>query len=425
MLMLDSLDRMLKSVEESKEKNEMLNKEATTKKQQEKDARRTNVINKESKEVLMIQSLGLNIDIYEPADPNVEYYNAHDYYYCSNDKWSVVIRDILYDPDIDSILQVLEMTDKTTGEKLDFYCDLWCRNTHKHKLKQFKYLLNHSKEEYLHNEYGQYYDIPKLLNDRGYKIKENNYTFDLNGCLGKLEIQNPTLSDKHCELAINHYNGISIYLKSPKMKSKFSIFDEEITYPINYKNKNDLQTLCDQINSIVMHIDGKIGYEEHDEFFSNKHIEKLFNQYEAKLDYIADVSDSYQYACWYNENPTEKEIAEYEKMNKISKINKYNGAEIYKKYEVEIEHDSYHFGGISNSFAFEIIYNTTIDKDNCLLKIVHTKNAYYGRNNILNEDKNEDQNELNSKTSSFECKGKFSKIYNTIEKFLKSLTKLQ
>jgi hypothetical protein len=212
------LKQILKETKQSVQDNKKLVEENKVLEQQAKEERKTNQYNSTSREVIMIQSLGLTIDTYEPADPNDEYYEAHDYYYCSNERWSVTIRDMLYDADLGTILQVLDLTDKVTDEKVDFYCDLWCRNTHKIRLEQLKYLLSHTKQEYIDHEFKKYYTIPKLLRERGYVVEEENYEFDADKCLGKLKIKNSEITNKFCILTISHYYGISTYLQEEKKK---------------------------------------------------------------------------------------------------------------------------------------------------------------------------------------------------------------
>jgi hypothetical protein len=192
-----------------------------------------------------------------------------------------------------------------------------------------------------------------------------------------------------------------------------------------YAGESDINTLSKQIDAILMHIDGQIGFKEGNKYYSNKDIEKLFNKYEGKFDYIRDCSDDYSSAYCYNESKTEEDVKEYEKLKLIADINKYNGAEIYKKYEINLNHDAYHFGGIDNTYEIEIIYNLNLDKENCLLKVVHTQNEYYGRNNLLNEDIGEEENVQNSITNTFESKGKFTEIASLIEEFLKELVLIE
>jgi hypothetical protein len=418
-VIMSLLNQMIETTKKSLKDNIIIAEEKTKQEIKLKEDRKTTVYNSNSEEVNMIQSLGLKIDTYEPQDPDVEYYNAQEFYYCSNNRWQVYIRNLLYDADLGTILQVLNLTDKITGEKINFYCDLWCRNTGQDRLRQFKLLLEHSLNEYKEIEFGKYFNLPNLLKDNGYVVEENNFSFDTEECIGNLIVCNPNISETKCEIKIRHYNDKIINIS--KLKTN-RYLDETISYSVNYNGEQDIQILCQQINKLIEHIDGKFGYLE-DRFYTNEDVDRFFEEYKDKFDYIEDMTESYSYAHFYNENPSEEDIKEYKRISEMANINHYKGAEIYKKYELIVDRDTYHFGGIGNTYEFEIIYNTNIDKDNCILNITHILSDYVGWNNRDEDDYNFD-NEKSEFVTKETIKGKYTYVMKTLSDFLDQLLEI-
>lgn len=418
------LQEMLQRTKESLKENAIIEKRQAKQEVERVEARTTTEYDINSREVKMILSLGLKIDKFIPQDPNGNYYDAEEYYYCSNDKWNVKIRNLLYDPDLGTILQVLELTNKTDGQVVDFYCDLWCQNTGDTRFRQFKYLLSHTYDEYIKEEFGVYFTLPKLLRDKGFDIIENDFTFNPIRCTGNLEISQPTKPKIKSYLRISHdyrcYVSLSSVLKD-------TMFSKNIGYSAKYNSEKDIDTLVEIINKHLEHIEGKIGYLEDERYYDNKDIERLFDNYKRKFDHVTDMSDSYRYEYWniseYDDRePTQEETDEYNRMSKIADINHYNGAEIYKKYEMSINYDAYHFGGVGTKYEFEIIYNLNIDKDNCILNVKQTITEYIGRNNVLNDDSLE--NEVKEETNTYSVKGSFTYIEDILTEFLDELSKI-
>jgi hypothetical protein len=417
------LKEMLKNTEKAVKENTIIIEQQNKQKVEEKEIRTTTEYDTNSREVEMILSLGLKIDKFTPQDPNDSYYDAREYYYCSNDKWNVEIRNLLWDADLGTILQVLKLINKENGQEVDFYCDLWCQNTGENKLRQFKYLLNHTYNEYIENEFGLYFTLPKLLREKGFDVIENDFKFNTSECLGNLEISQHNKNTKSY-LTISHDWSIRVSLHS---KLKEDIFNKNISYDVKYKSKQDIDTLAEVINKHLEHIEGKVGYLEDGRYYTNHDIERLFDEYERKFDNVTDMSDSYKYDYWNIEEysdrkPTEEETNEYNRMCKIAEINHHTGAEIYKKYEVLINHNAYHFGGVGIHYEFEIIYNLNIDKDNCILNVKQTTSKYVGRNNVLHDENLE--NEISEEVNTYSIKGTFTHIEDTLTEFLDGLSKL-
>lgn len=417
---MNNLKTMLILSKESINKNLELKNSYEKQKQIEKQQRETTEYNQKSKEALMILSLGLKIDKYEPADPNDDYYDAREFYHCSNERWIVTIRNLLYDADLGTILQVLKLVDKLSNQEANFYCDLWCQNTGKHRLEQLKTLLNSSYQDYIQIEFGQYFNLPKLLRDRGYKVIENDYTFDGDKCLGYLEISNPQLSETKCILQISHYHGISVSLVK---YIGYNFMKENISYNVEYKNSNDLDEFRKAIDAIIEHIDGKYGYFENGFYYTNENIEGLFRQFEDKFEYLNDSTDGYQYNLMNNENPTEQELEQDKKLYDLCTINHYEGAEIYKKYTILLNRDAYWFGEISNEYEIEFIYNLNLDKENCIVNITQTISQYVGQNDHAYE--KDFENTLKEDKNNYTIKGKFTEVEKTLIEFLVELSDIK
>lgn len=417
---MKNLKSMLELTKETMSKNKGIKQNYENQKQLERLERTTTEYNESSKEVRMIRSLGLNIDKYEPQDINDDYYEAKEYYYCSNDRYDVTIRNILYDADLGTILQVLKLVEKSTNEEINFYCDLWCENTHAHRLEQLKILLNGSYQDYLQLEFGRYYNLPQDLRDNGYEVNEKDYVFDGDKCLGCLEIINPQLSKTKCLLQISHYHGVSISLVN---YIGYKSMGENITYNVEYKDSYNLKELCKAIDAIIDHIDGRYGYLEDNYHYTNRDVERLFEKFKEQFEYLEDFTDSYQYNLMNNDNPTEEEIMHDNELDELCKINHYKGAEIYKKYQILLNRDAYWFGGISNEYEIEFIYNLNLDKDNCIVNIIQIISQYVGQNdhnndldfeNILEENKNE-----------FTLKGTFTEVEDILITFLTELSTIK
>jgi hypothetical protein len=418
------LKEMLQRTKESLKENAIIEKLQVKQEVEKVEARTTTEYDIDSREVKMILSLGLRIDKFTPQDPNGNYYDAEEYYYCSNDKWDVKIRNLLYDADLGTILQVLELTNKADGQVVDFYCDLWSRNTTDNRLRQFKFLVTHTYDEYIIEEFGIYFTLPKLLRDKGFDVIENDFTFNSIGCIGNLEISNPNKPKIKSYLRISHDWNISVSLSSIL---KENILNKNNGYSVKYNSEKDIDTLVQVINKHLEHIEGKIGFLEDGRYYDNKNIERLFDAYERKFDHVTDMSDSYKYKYWNiseyeDRKPTQEETDEYNRISKIANINHYNGAEIYKLYEMSINYDAYHFGGVGTHYEFEIIYNLNIDKDNCILNVKQITTEYVGRNNVLNDDNLE--NEVKEETNTYSVKGTFTYIEDTLTEFLDELSKI-
>jgi len=415
---------MLQRTTESLKENSIIEEKQIKQEAEKVEARTTTEYDIDSREVEMILSLGLKIDKFTPQDTDGNYYDAEEYYYCSNDKWNVKIRNLLYDPDLGTILQVLELTNKTDGQVVDFYCDLWCQNTGDTRFKQFKYLLNHTYDEYIKEEFGLYFTLPKLLREKGFDVIENDFTFNPIRCIGNLEISQPSKPKIKSYLIISHDYGCYVSLSSIL---KDTMFNKNIGYSANYNSEKDIDILAEMINKHIEHIEGKIGYLEDERYYDNKDIERLFDSYKRKFDHVTDMSDSYKYEYWniseYNDRePTTEETDEYNRMCDLAEINHYTGAEIYKKYEVLINHNAYHFGGVGTTYEFEVIYNLNIDKDNCILNVKQTTTEYAGRNNVLNDESLE--NEIKEETNTYSINGTFTYIEDTLTEFLDELSKI-
>jgi hypothetical protein len=416
---MSNFDMILKKTKESLKESKLFDENKIESQNKKKENRKTTTYDKNSREVEMILNLGLKIDLYEPADPEADDYDAMEFYFCSNDRWNVYIRNLLYDADLGSVLQVLDLTDKFSGEKVHFYCDLWCKNTSKSKLEQLKILLDISFEDYIDLEFGIYFDLPELLTHRGYIVKNHNYTFDATSCLGFLEISNPELNKKTCKLTISHANSVETLLQ--KMEDIFSL--NKVIYRFEYKEEDDIVTLCEMIDCFLLQIDGKHGFFENGVHYTNTQVDDFFKARKKLFPYTNDETNSWNNQ-WDRENMSDNDWEAYRKMKLFTEINHYNGAEIYKKYKIHLNRDSCHSGGIDNIYEFEIFYNTNFDKENCVITIKHTEASYIGYNNINRENENID-NTIYKNEMDVVLKGSYLEVMGSLDQFLKDLAELE
>jgi hypothetical protein len=413
-----NLEMMLNNTKTAVEKAKNFADNQKRIKLEEKEERKTLNYDPTCREVIMIKSLGLNIDLFEPADPNDDSYDSPEYYYCSNDRWKVFIRNI-FDTDLGSVLQVLDLIDKTTDEKVHFYCDLWCKNTPKTRIEQLNVLLNCSAQEFIDQEFGIYYSLPQLLRERGFTVEEKDYSFDTDKCKGFLKIKNESMSQTTCELVISHYNIISTFLRN--QTDKFS-FADKLIYYFTYNGEQCIEELSNMINSFIEHIDNKFGFYENNTYYSNKDVDKFFKLYKKKLQNLYDITNRWNYEFYKDDDIDPELMDKYLAMQDIVTINHFKGAEIYKKYQFYFNREAISDGGIDNSYTFEIIYNKTIDKENCILNIVSTTDTYIGSSNLPDNNNGEQiSNLLNSAESSVTMKGSYTFIENTLREFIEQL----
>lgn len=416
--MNNNLEMMLNNTKVAMEKAKEYSENQIKKELQEQEERKTPNYDQTCQEAIMINSLGLNIDLFEPSKDDGYDSDAAEFYYCSNERWNVMIRNLLYDPDLGSILQVLDLTDKKTGEKTHFYCDLWCKNTPKQRLEKLKILLNSSAQEYIDQEFGIYYSLPTLLREKGFTVEENNYTFNTDKCNGSLKIKNESISQTYCELIISHYYYISTFLQN--FTNRLSFLDK-LHYRFSYNGEEDIDNLSNMINAFIEHIDGKFGYFENNTYYSNKNLEKIFNFYKNKFTNVYDITSHWDFEFRDDENINPELMDKYLAKKDIVEINHFKGAEIYKVYNLHLNYEAIHRGGVDIKYIFEIIYNRNIDNENCILNITSITAEYIpwteelmGKSNIVDKTEN-----------SLTLKGRYTFIENTIKTLLDNLLSMK
>ena len=89
----------------------------------------------------------------------------------------------------EGIFSVRDIKNKLSGEVVDFYADIGCRNTFKPRLDSFlEFLTYNSLEDYVENVYKKYLVLPELLREKGYNVEAIDYSFKLNDPKGYLKL---------------------------------------------------------------------------------------------------------------------------------------------------------------------------------------------------------------------------------------------
>lgn len=379
-----------------------------------------------SEELLnIIRENNFNILEYAKRIDQVNYYEDYgsimEYYTLSNNKYKFIAKYRL-DVDIDEgILCVYDVENLKTGEVIEFYLDLGCRNTGKAKFDDFLLLIScDSKEEYISKKFASYLVLPEMLEKYGYEILDNTMVYSTERLKGFIKLGEKLYivpyTAWHDEVKV-------VVTNDPKWDINSSNYFGKMGYYVDFSLEN-FDILIKNIESFKRHVAGKYGYLEGDTCFKNKDIEAYFERFKDK-----DKNGNYRKA--YNNR-----IIEIESINgwdgrgygNIPYINLYKGLEVAKHYQVTINPSSgygYDFCDLfSNLSDIVLKYDTSIDKNNCILLI----NNYHYKNedgvHIYDEDIYDHIDSLSDLldkeflVDTIEFRGSFSQCIEMIDKYL-------
>lgn len=297
-------------------------------------------------------------------------------YRCKKNNWTFEIKNY---PDCDineGIFSICNLKNISTGEKVDFYCDLGCRNTSDNKLNSFLNLTNfNSEKQYIKERYAKFFEIPSLLISKGVECKVIEEDYTLEGCGFLCEVNyslSPLLNkgDKakvfFLKFTINFIGNAELFVL--KNKNDFRIetlctySHTDAKYKFQYNSGADIDELIRCMNCFYEQINKRIGYLEGDRYYSNLDIVKYFDSI-MKDEKLHSKTNHY--------------LVKFENCYGRYKntANKYKGQEIYISKNLVINDAGiWAEGDEINNSHITIEYNTNKDDKNCILNI---KNYIY------------------------------------------------
>ena len=346
-------------------------------------------------------------------------------YYCEFNCWSFTINNYS-DVDItEGIFQVTNIKNKITGETVDFYCDLGCRNTSDMQLEKFiKFLSFKSNSEFVEDYYSEYIKLPKLLikNGVGCEIVKEEYSLNSIGTILKI--------DENVYLSFGTDYEDQIFIKLSDKIKRHTICDE-LVYIFEYKNGQGIEELIKCIKCFKEHVEGKVGFLEGGKYFGNKDIQRYIDKF---IDSVKKSEDGYEKwnHCLFKLRSIQDVDFILEPFGK--KINKYSGIEIFKKYELIFnDHSQWSIGDKTNKSIITIEYNTKEDKDNCILDIKNSISTNMDDDTNLYEYEDYDDGDEDSlegaindeyNTTNVVEKGSFSYIMSKLNDYIENMCKI-
>lgn len=298
--------------------------------------------------VKRIKELGFQINSYHQEEHpyGSEYYGDMDVFYCTYKDWVFAVEWSM-DPDIEEgILAMREPRNIVTGEKMDFYCDLFCNNTSEGRLENVLKVFEIGYGEFIQQEYGKYIELPILLKEKGVSIRTENYEFTIGDNDGYIDVGDGVYIRV---FGIFWSKGIALVVTNNKRWDINSYnggnYGNEIGYYFDYQGVEDLDELCQCIEATKRHVKGQYGYKEmfvqhlydgtsykEERYFKGEDFLSIFKEIEDKL-------KSKYYDKW---NSRFIDITEYKnwsgsiELDDSKDVNCYKGLEIAKTIKFSI-----------------------------------------------------------------------------------------
>lgn len=349
---IDEERKKLKKIEEAKKKIKIVSEYKSN------DYRKNNC----SEELLgIIDKYNFNIKSYVRGNCD-DYDELLETYYCEFNNWIFQVKNYS-DVDIEEgVFAVSDLRNIVTGENVAFYCDLGCRNTSELRLEKFiKCLSFKSEAEFAESYYKDYIKLPELLVNNGLNcdIVEKNYTLQSIDAILKI------YDGVYLGFRSDYTDKIKIVLSNSQIYLKGRTVGKYLKYYFDYHGDEDIEELVKCIKAFKEHVDGRFGYFECGEYFQNKNIEKYMNNFISSVKCNDDGYNKWNHYL----------IKVFDKSGSNVNINKYNGLEIFKKYELTFnDFSQWSVGNKTNKSIITIKYDTKKDREYCELNI---KNYVY------------------------------------------------
>lgn len=303
-------------------------------------------------------------------------------YFCEKNDWTFTISNY-EDLDIDEgIFAIRQIKNIETGEEIDFYCDLGCRNTPKEQLDIFlNFLSYNSLEAYSKTVYPYIYSLPYLLESQGYKVELIDFSIGLENCYGFMLINN--------EISISFElkkDGLICSLGLMKNKTKYKKY---AAYKLDYNNDLDFGKLCDMLDAFSKHIHGECGFLENGKYYTQ-------NDFSDFLRSFKDKENPYKESWNHYHIKIDEEV--YDNL-----ISKYTGQEILTHATISFNDAAqWSIGKTACLCKLDLSYHSKKDPSNCYLYMF-----FYEK---------EDYNEVLLDTLSF--KGSFSEMCEVVRSYV-------
>ena len=385
-----------------------------------------------------IKNTGAEIlEYWERVDeiPFEEYDAIFDYFVLekNNYRFIVTCHDCDDFEDCSTVLFCLvhRVTDLVTNEIFDFFVDLNCRNTGIERFNAFMLLLNSkSKEEYLSKRYAIYEELPELLEKNGVNVVKNTLKYYVNRIEGFIKLDDQTFIVPYDAW----HNDIKMVVTN---KKKWDVNQTNnnnhnvIGYYLNdYKSSDDIDYLLENIKAYKKHINKELGFKENGKYYENRDVDRIFDNLRINKDG--------EYVKAFNErvyNISRIDAWDGRGYGDHPYINKYNGLEIARHYTFSITPLQVPY--INNESDIVFKYDTSKDKDNCILLInnYQVMEEQELRKDCYHDPSQDDEEEIpeyfidrlydgyneDVLIGSIEFKGTFEECANKLDEYLKSL----
>lgn len=423
--LLTHSEKEKKVKQEKEEKNFLVAKKRETKESNvnyEKDCY--------SKELLeLIKKFKFEIQSYEKFFDFDEddYAPTLEKYWCKKNNWQFEIENIR-DYDIEEgIFSLSEIKNIASEEKLDFYCDLGCRNTGDERLNtvlelfEFEFI-----DEYISSKYSLYFELPGLLRANGYPVEEIDFSFKLNEPNGYLKL------DKNVFLKVYRawHDDLKLVVTNDKrwdVNSSNDSSSSDIGYYFDYTSSDDIPELIKCIEAFKSHIRGEIGFPMFGMYFKSSDVYNIFDSLRDKENYFKE--------CWNHYHITVEHLKFWDERGYAKNplvVNKYIGLEIYTRTILKFNDAAqWSIGDNVNVSSITFIYDKRIS-DKCKLIIdnmickSNDEAIYEFEYNY--EDDNEAKNnvipEKHEKAVRLEFDGNFMELYETLTSYIHTMCKI-
>lgn len=390
----------------------------------------------------LIDRYGFEIKSYElNMEEQESYYDTLlETYHCKYKDWLFDVNNYS-DVDIaEGIFSVTNLKNLKTGEKVEYYCDLGCRNTGEGDLKKLlRFLDCRTEKEFAKKEYAACMELPSILRQAGIDVdvKVEKFTLD-HPCLAiSINYENKDNQGKYIRYKkvlirmLSHLGDeLQIFITKDKGWEMNSdrylspISYGERFYSFKYNSSDDVDELIKCIDAYYDHINGNIGFFEDDKFYSNGDVDKFFEG----LRNDKKAYDKWNYYA-IRVNGVTPSYRKYES-NRHNILDKYKGIELNTETEIVFnDAGQWSEGDEINKSIIKVVYDKNIDSNNCILNIenyIYTDDDEYLQEVYDDESAYEYSMKMNPQfmVGQVEFRGSFSEVMAKIKEYVYNMCKI-
>ncbi|QST02786.1 hypothetical protein IMZ31_19750 (plasmid) [Pontibacillus sp. ALD_SL1] len=328
------------------------------------------------------------------CDPILEVYQ------CSYNNWLFDIEHIADYEIPEGIYAVRRLRNGETGEELEFYCDLGCRNTGERCREDFLSFLHYeSNESFTRDIYRHYLQIPVLLRNNGYGIEEKGFHFSLNRPKGYLKLSDrlfvKVYREWHDEFQVVVTNDSRWNVNS----NNYNLRDS-MAYYVSYKSDTDILSLIENIEAFKQHKEGKRGFLEDGVYYNETHIKGFFKEIRGQRTDEDYYRDEWNHRLVELVNPP-RHYSRGHNEERCTYPNLYKGLHFH--YEKSLVFN----GPTVNRSDITFCYDLRKDKKRCILVI---KNRLYPEDGLRHGDQEE--------VIQYEHRGSFTECMRVLKQYV-------